>query len=71
MAQAADSKAVSRKPSQVEPKIGLETQVAGGQTAEDVEANTAKKVGTFLNDATKVIGVMKKLRSEAEAVNLL
>jgi hypothetical protein len=34
VAQAADSKAVSRKPSQVESKIGLETQVASGQAAE-------------------------------------
>jgi len=34
VAQAADSEAVSRKPSKVEPKIGLETQVAIGQTAE-------------------------------------
>jgi hypothetical protein len=40
VAQAADSEAVSRKPSKVEPKIGLETQVASGQTAEEVEAST-------------------------------
>jgi hypothetical protein len=40
VAQAADSEAVSRKPSKVEPKIGLETQVASGQTAIEVEANT-------------------------------
>ena len=44
VAQAADGKAVSRKPSQVEPEIGLETQVASGQTAEYVEADTNREV---------------------------
>ena len=43
VAQAPDSKAVSRKPSKVEPNIGLETRVAGGQTAEEVEANTTRE----------------------------
>jgi len=41
------------------------------ETFEELRESVVKAFGKFLNDATKVIGVMKKLRSEAEAVNLL
>ena len=41
------------------------------ETFEKLRESVVKAFGKFLNDATKVIGVMKKLRSEAEAVNML
>jgi transposase len=41
------------------------------ETFERLRESVVKAFGKFLNDATKVIGVMKKLRSEAEAVNML
>jgi len=41
------------------------------ETFEELRESVVKAFGKFLNDATKVIGVMKKLRSEAEAVNML
>lgn len=41
------------------------------ETFEELRESVVKAFSKFLNDATKVIGVMKKLRSEAEAVNML
>ena len=52
MAQVADSEAVSRKPLQVEPMIGLETQVASGQTAEDGEASTNREATNVCTGST-------------------
>ncbi len=41
------------------------------ETFEELRESVFKAFGKFLNDATKVIGVMKKLRSEAEAISML